>query len=1261
MPEPAPTPASADRNLLFGILALQMDFISRDALIRAMHAWVLDKHMPLGQILLEQGALRAGTRAALDLVVQEHLEQHGNDPQRSLAAVSSIGSVRQELQQVADPDIHASLAHVSAARPGEADPCLTSDYSAGTPTSAGLRFRVVRPHARGGLGEVFVAHDKELHREVALKEIQSAYADDAHRRARFLLEAEVTGGLEHPGVVPVYGLGTYPDGRPFYAMRFIRGESLKEAIKQFHAADVPGRDPGERTLALRQLLGRFVAVCNAVAYAHSRGVIHRDLKPGNVMLGPFGETLLVDWGLSKVVGRPAAEEGATEETLRPPSAEGSAPTQVGSAVGTPPYMSPEQAAGKVDQLGPASDIYSLGATFYCLLTGKAPFEGRDVGEVLRQVQQGKFAPPRQVKQGVPAALEAVCLKAMALRAEDRYPTARALAGDVEKWLADEPVGAWREPLRLRAGRWARRHLTAVAACAAGLLVAVLAGGAGAWWLDKQRSEQRQAVETALAEVGRLQEQAHWSEAHAVLDQAQQRLGSRGPHDLAARLERAAGELALVKRLEDIRLKRAAWVGDRYATAGADRDYEEVFGAAGLGEVGGDAATAAAWVRDASVRAALVAALDDWAFCARERHRRAWLLEVVRQADPDPWRNGVRDPAAWADADLLAQRARGEQAAQQSPQLLVVLGVGLRSKEAEELLKGARERHPGDFWVNFQLGNTLMQGKKPVEAVGYYLAALALRPGTVPVHNNLGVALYNQHKVEEAIAEYRKAIALDPKYANPHYNLGIALSAQGKIPEAIAEYRNAIALDPNEAKAHHNLGVALYEQHKVEEAIAAYRKAIALDPNEANAHNNLGNALYEQHKVEEAIAEYRKATELDPKFALPHCNLGHALYDQHKVEEAIAEYRKAIALDPKYLPAHYNLGIALSAQGKIPEAIAEYRKAIALDPESADAHHNLGLALYAQGQVPEAIAEYRKAIELNPKSAALAHINLGITLSRQGKVPEAIAEIHKAIELDPKLASAHHNLAFVLEAQGKVPEAIAEYRKAIELDPKLAHAHGGLGQALLQQGQFPEALRSTQRCLDLLPPGHPMRPGASRQLHRCEQMVALDQKLAAVLKGDSRPANAAEQVGLAGLCVFKKRYADAARFYADAFANKPVVADDLQGSHRYNAACAAALAAAGQGADTARLDDMDRAHLRQQALGWLRADVALWGKQAEGGTPQTRALVQQTLRHWQEDADLAGLRDAAALAKLPEAERAEWQKLWADAEETLKKVAAPGME
>jgi WD40 repeat protein/serine/threonine protein kinase len=508
-------PAAADLNLLFGILALQMDFVSRDALIQAMHAWVLAKAKPLGQILVESGALAADEYAVLESLVQKHLQRHGNNAEKSLAAVGPVASLHEEFQQIADPDLQASLAHVPQSPLGEPDLYATVDPSVGTPTSTGLRFRILRPHAKGGLGQVSVAQDTELRRQVALKEIQERYADDPHSRSRFLLEAEITGGLEHPGIVPVYGLGTYPDGRPFYAMRFIRGDSLKDGIKRFHKVDGAGRGPGERALALRELLGRFVAVCNAVAYAHSRGVLHRDLKPANVMLGPYGETLVVDWGLAKPVDRPEGISSTQEGTLRPTRAGDLAPTLVGAALGTPAYMSPEQAAGRLDQLGPASDVYSLGATLYCLLTGRAPFTDPDTELVLHKVKSGDFAPPRQVKPGVPAALEAVCLRAMALRPKHRYATALELAAEVERWLADEPVRAWREPLWMRSGRWVRGHKPAVAAAAATVLVAAVLGGAGLLWAQRQAEEYaeqekglRQAADVNFEEANRERKKAN---------------------------------------------------------------------------------------------------------------------------------------------------------------------------------------------------------------------------------------------------------------------------------------------------------------------------------------------------------------------------------------------------------------------------------------------------------------------------------------------------------------------------------------------------------------------------------------------------------------------------------------------------------------------------------------------------------------------------------------------------------------------------------
>jgi serine/threonine-protein kinase len=427
-----PSRSDSDRNLLFGILALQMDFISREALITSVSAWIRDKAKPLALILVEQGALPEARRALLEPLFEEHLRVHGDDPEKRLGSVSSLGSVRDALAAVADADVEASLDRVGAARDDDADRTATwsagqrtATWSAGQPTSPGARFRILRFHDRGGRGEVYIAHDEELAREVALKQIQVRYADDPEARSRFLLEGEITGGLEHPGIVPVYGLGHHEDGRPFYAMRFIKGDSLRKAVARFHQATDANPDPGERALELRRLLGRFLDVCNAVAYAHSRGVLHRDLKPGNILLGPYGETLVVDWGMAKVVGRREEAPPTGEATLRLPSLGGGAETMPGSAIGTPGYMSPEQAAGQLDRLGPASDVYSLGATLYCLLTGRAPFPGEDPNEVLQKVRLGNFPPPRQINRTIAPAPEAICLKAMALEPEAPWSPRRA--------------------------------------------------------------------------------------------------------------------------------------------------------------------------------------------------------------------------------------------------------------------------------------------------------------------------------------------------------------------------------------------------------------------------------------------------------------------------------------------------------------------------------------------------------------------------------------------------------------------------------------------------------------------------------------------------------------------------------------------------------------------------------------------------------------------------------------------------------------------
>jgi WD40 repeat protein/tRNA A-37 threonylcarbamoyl transferase component Bud32 len=415
------------------------------------------------------------------------------------------------------PDVRRGLADLRALR------ALVGTESA-SPTDASVpaaaasawvvaegRYRPARLHAQGGLGEVHVAADTELGRPVALKRIRPALADQADSRRRFLREAAITARLQHPGIVPVYGLTRDEAGRPCYAMRFVEGEPLKEAIESYHAAGPEGRN-----LALRQLLGRFVAVCKTVAYAHSQGVVHLDLKPANIMLGDFDETLVVDWGLARPFGQGEAAVVAVADGV------GEASRADGYVAGTPAYMSPEQAAGRRDALGPASDIYSLGATLYAILTGRAPFEA-DSGEVLLRVQRGAFVRPRRVNPAVPRPLEAVCLKAMARAPEARYATSLELAADVERWLADEPVSVYPEPLSKRVGRYVRKHRVQVIAAAA--LAALLVTAGVAFVLVKGARDGEIEAQDRASERDRFAKQLAGLH-HVALRETQEAVGQR---------------------------------------------------------------------------------------------------------------------------------------------------------------------------------------------------------------------------------------------------------------------------------------------------------------------------------------------------------------------------------------------------------------------------------------------------------------------------------------------------------------------------------------------------------------------------------------------------------------------------------------------------------------------------------------------------------------------------------------------------------------
>jgi serine/threonine-protein kinase len=553
-----------------------------------------------------------------------------------------------------------------------------------------------------------------------------------------------------------------------------------------------------------------------------------------------------------------------------------------------------------------------------------------------------------------------------------------------------------------------------------------------------------------------------------------------------------------------------------------------------------------------------------------------------------------------------------------------------------------------------LGQILYENKRDYEgAVNALRQAIRLNPKNADAYYHLGRVLNRQHKADEAIAALRQAIELDPKKAaNAYMGLGTILCyTKHDYEGGIRAFRRVIALVPNGATGHQRLGKALFNHGKIDEAITSYRQAIKLAPKVAKAYLDLGFILCDhKHDYQGAGKIFRQATTLEPESALAHHRLGYALSMQGKLDEAITCFRKTIGLDPRNARAYYDLGLVLRKQGKLDEAVAAFRQAVMIDPKYAGAHDQLGWALRLQGKLDEAVLSCRKSIELQPREANF-HNSLGVALKDQGKLDEAIAAFRRAVENNPKYAGAHDRLGWALRLQGKLDEAVLSCRKAIELQPREANFHNSLGVALKDQGKLDEAIAEYRRAIELDPNFASVR----RNLAAVERMVAVRDKLPALIAGKISLRTNEELLGLNELCLVQKRYLVAARVYAAAFAAEARLADDVQAWHRYNAACCAALAAAGKGTD--KLDDRERLRWRRQALSWLRADLAFYQKQAGSGQAADRALVSERMQHRQKDSDLAGIRDEEVLVKLPAEERQACEKLWADVAALLRQARA----
>jgi len=818
------------------------------------------------------------------------------------------------------------------------------------------RYVLEREYARGGMGAVWVARDPTLGREIAVKQLTAEVAGHGTATRRFVGEARVAAQLEHPGIVPVYDAGELADGQPWFSMKLVRGQTLSEAIAAFHARP---RDDPERRVEQRRLLDHVVALTRAVAFAHAHGVVHRDLKPGNVLLGEYGETVLLDWGLARAVGETAAADAAradgdgTEARL----------TRYGAVLGTPAFMSPEHASGDPDAIDEASDQYALGAILYLLLAGRLPVEADSAEAIMARLRAPTFEAARIGDRAVPRALEAICLKALAREPAQRYASVEAMTADLVRWAADEPVRAFREPWRSALGRWARRHrawvaagVVAVVLSAVGLVLAGLAAEREAAREARRTAELVTASETARDAA---QSELRWGRAEAaaaILRPAAARLADEA--DFAEAHEALAGLLADAERLTRFEATRELaderlFLGDLSGAWAAGTQALEAIGA--LSEGRGD------WWSVLPVGALAPAHRD------RVRHGVQALLVTLAEVAATAPAEAPVTPSGCADAVALARRA----AAFRPARALARVAGTCRDDAAA-------------------VGWTPRAVTRPRSATDHLLesrATLGLDP--------LSERLVPDPDVCEGFA---RAVALEPDAYWPLLWLARCHERAGRLDAALRDYDHAVAVRPDGWLGHAlRAAPLLYAAGAADDPSArgelvrlglrSLRRALDLAPYRAEAHWLAARSQQLTGTLAVATAHSAiRALELEPPTPL-----GPAARDRRQTQWAWAEALTTSPAEAGLTALRATLRARLHlARGDAAGALREAEAALAAEADQPLAGAARAEALAALGRWPEALSAFEANHAARPESWRAAFGVASALTQLRPDTPEAAA-------------------------------------------------------------------------------------------------------------------------------------------------------------------------------------------------------------------------------------------------------------------------------
>ena len=1033
---------------------------------------------------------------------------------------------------------------------------LTEPTSGSATKTGAERYELVDNFARGGLGNIWLAHDVSIRREVAYKELLPQALRNHGIVERFLEEAQITGQLEHPGIVPIYEMGEQANGTPFYSMKLVRGETMELAIEAMHKLP---KDGVERNLVFKKLLGDFIDVCNAIGFAHNRGVLHRDLKPLNVMLGDFGETLVLDWGLAKIIGVDDADEPLNpatsneaetsestdivdeEQTLggslfqqqvpgnsaasmtgasqsggtRSQSGSGTfgtgasrmttgatgtgsyhrqsvstdvrtdgSRTMMGSIMGTPSYMPPEQAKGQVAKMDARTDIYSLGGILYKLLTNEVPIGSGKLNDVLKEIADGNITPPRQIDSSIPRPLEAACLKAMSKTQDDRYQSALDLAADVEAWLADEPVSCYDEPLADRASRWMRRHTTFVLTTAVAVFLLIV-GGFGFAKYESNRIEGLR--KTAEVLIGRSELFVQRQDFETAQEKLVEALG------VVASAEESLSDLKSAVEAQQAIVQNHAIEFQRKQFESQIEAAQQATGTKAYDKAKQILNEAAGSIQSVAIRDALQPRIDEQ------------FLEIENRIQDDE-----RQRIATLSNELNVELSKADSAyrvdgdAERAKILLTRIVSELKSKpklaELRTKAQNAIQLIDNELAAQSKLHDFELNRKQ----ARYYEGLIVGDSRTRFLREARRYALI-------ALKAYGVDDSHALKLPIPHLLATQTQSIQTGVLELVtimAESEVNLVppedTDARKAAAQQALGwLAIAKQAGVElksvylheaayyellgnvgERDQAIEKAAKIKASSTLDFYQLGSIELVRHNTDEALEQFRMALELEPDHFESLCSIGQCHMLNDNLILALPSYTAAIAARPDFPYPYTVRGLIYARFGQSDNALADFDKAIAIQPDLCETYLNRGAAFLILKRYNESIADSQRAAQLRPDWAAPllnlaeAHYRRGEDLRQtDGDIAASASYESALVELtNAAKISLQHPLLYRLRGDVNTrlkvtANAIEDYQTHIRLDHlpnRIAESHKQIGAIHYSDGKFDEALAAYDESLRLNP-------------------------------------------------------------------------------------------------------------------------------------------------------------------------------------------------